>query len=184
MKEHRDGLGGLGWNEWSGNTSQRHKQNVHRASWRQSSQQTSKKMAQTEKPSCLPTQTTLVSNIQTNVHMTVMPLVCLPSVALCREAADAALGPAANMSYLLLVWSLLPQIRNTTSTPAKQGLSHLFWPTGASHEITVIFKQKGVQKIKATPQPANLHRTYELIFRFLGCFITWFTHTEPKTAIL
>lgn len=70
-----------------------------------------KEMAQTEKPSCLSTQTTLVPNIQTNVHMMVMPLVCLPSVALCREAADAALGPAANMSYLLLVWSLLPQIK-------------------------------------------------------------------------
>lgn len=93
--------------------------------------------------------------------MIVKLLVCLPSVALWREAADAALGPAANKSYLLLVWSLLPWIRNTTSIPAKQGLSHLFQPTGvnlASHKasypsskIMIIFNQKVVQKIKALP---------------------------------
>lgn len=91
--------------------------------------------------------------------MIVMLLVCLPSVALWREAADAALGPAANKSYLPLVWSPLPWIRNTASTPAKKGLSHLFQPTGinlASHkascpscEIMIIFNRKVVQKIKA-----------------------------------
>lgn len=60
------------------------------------------------------------------VHMIVILLVHLPSVAFWREAADAALGPAANKSYLLLVWSPLPWIRNTASIPAKEGLSHLF----------------------------------------------------------
>lgn len=111
--------------------------------------------------------------------MTAILLVCLPSVALGREAADAVLGPAASKSYLLLVWSPLPCIRDTASVPAKQALSHLFWPTGvnlASHEascpsseIMVIFNQKVVQKIKAPP-PCKLTQNIWINFQVSWLF--------------
>lgn len=111
--------------------------------------------------------------------MTAILLVCLPSVALGREAADAALGPAASKSFLLLVWSPLPCIRDTASIPAKQALSHLFWPTGvnvASHEascpsseIMVIFNQKVVQKIKAPP-PCKLTQNIWINFQVSWLF--------------
>lgn len=70
-------------------------------------------------------------NIQKNVHMIVVPLVCLHSVAIQRETTDAALVPTTDKSYLLVVWSPSRQTKTTASIPAKcaqglLGLSHLF----------------------------------------------------------